>query len=346
MGRLFLSGLAIALLLGGCKGTPSDSWKQGPAWQVFTTQNSPLISNTINCILIDGENRVWIGTDQGVSTFLSSSWGEIRDQLTYPLGSGYVSVVTAISEGVNNSIWFGLYGGGVRRYSRFSSRQVWQEYRHPDIPSDVILSLAATKYRPYEVWVGTGVGVGHYTPSASDPEIGIWDTVSIPPLPYYLVYSIAIDATNTWVGFGTKEGAAFLNLIEGWQSYRPPPAFDYPILCLTFDIHTTAWLGKLDGVTCFALTQPNVQHYTNQNTGGQLPHGTIHAVTTDLFSTRWFGTDGGLARLRDTSWTRFTRSNSPLPSDTVTALGYDRSGRLWIGTAGGVAVYDEKGRAI
>ena len=75
-----------------------------------------------------------------------------------------------------------------------------------------------------------------------------------------------------------------------------------------------------------------------------MPAGEILAVTTDLGSTRWFGTDQGLVRLRDTTWTTFTMADIPeLPGNVITALTYDKLGNLWIGTETGLAVFNETG---
>ncbi len=35
-------------------------------WRVFTTQNSPLPSNSVNCMAIDRNNVKWIGTGNGI----------------------------------------------------------------------------------------------------------------------------------------------------------------------------------------------------------------------------------------------------------------------------------------
>ena len=65
---------------------------------------------------------------------------------------------------------------------------------------------------------------------------------------------------------------------------------------------------------------------------------------TNLFETRWFGTNHGLARLQDTTWTLFNRNNTPaLGSDSITALAYDSRKNLWIWTANGVMVYNPEG---
>jgi hypothetical protein len=52
-----------------------------------------------------------------------------------------------------------------------------------------------------------------------------------------------------------------------------------------------------------------------------------------------YSTGGGLAALRDTTWTIYDRSNSGLPSDYVTALFLDQSTK-WIGTRAGLARLD------
>ena len=45
-----------------------------PYCRFFTTKNSNLPSNQIWNIVVDGQNRKWIGTQQGIATLLEDDW--------------------------------------------------------------------------------------------------------------------------------------------------------------------------------------------------------------------------------------------------------------------------------
>ena len=112
---------------------------------------------------------------------------------------------------------------------------------------------------------------------------------------------------------------------------------------IAFDISNNVWFARNNGGAKLNLTSGNWTFYTPDSTGGRMPGGVVRSVETDLRSTRWFGTDSGLVRIADTTWTIFTKANSPLPSDTITAVRYDLRGNLWIGTPKGVAAFKETG---
>lgn len=350
--RIVVFALSVTLLLMGCKDDIPTPPEPGPAWLTFTRESTlGLIHNRINAIALDGDGRIWFGTDSGASYFNRGRWASVYDSLTYRVyGSGGTSrlraVVTAITEGRDGSIWFGTSGGGVRRYNRFATRKTWQRYDYPDIPSYFVSSIAAIKTEdPGDVWVTSQLGATYYRPNQTNPEEGYWTYVTSPPLPTPVIYSTYVNPVNNTIIFGTKNGFTFLNRDGAWRSFSFPPGFDYPVIAIDFDpISNTVLFGKHDGASSFNMTTTEVRHYNVWNTQGKLPPGYVRAVAIDLEATQWFGTERGLVRLKDTTWTTFDHVSTPeLPSDTVSALRFDKKGNLWIGTYGGVAVYNPDG---
>lgn len=340
----------FALSAAGCKKT-SDIVipPTGPAWLTFKSPETPqLLANEINSLHADQSGRVWIATDSGANYFQRGSWGRIRDSLRYSTGSSTRYAVNSIESGKFSTIWFGLDGGGVKRWREGATRSVWTTY-FSELTYPVIQSISADKVVNGDVWCATTFGVSRFIPSAADPEFGTWQSFVGPAyLPANQVYASAISPVDNTVWFGTQNGFALYNdLLGDWTTFEIPPAYNYRINSMAFDLGGTVWLAKLEGVTAFNKESGEWYHYTSENTGGKLPPGSVTAVTTDLGTTRWFGTEYGLVRLSDTSWTTFTTSTTPeLPSNGITALTYDKRGNLWIGTKGGIAVFNPAGTSF
>jgi len=340
--------------LESCKKNETDANPPGPVWVSFTKANSPIISNRVNALLAASDGYIWIGTLDGVSGFTKGSWTAIKDSLAFQIyganGPATSYEVSALAEGRDGSLWFGLNGGGIRRYVRNGSTiQSWFQYHAPDAPSEFITSIGSVRYiSPGDVWFASTTGITVFEPSLVDPQLGggTWGQTSTfaPYLPSPNVYVILTNNYNGQVMFGTFDGLAIYSTsTTSWATTSPK--LSSPIVSLSYDNSGVIWMGQWGGISTHNLGNQNLDNsYTSASTNGQLPPGTVNAATTDLRSTRWFGTPYGLIRLQDTTWTTFTHETTPkIPTDTVTALTYDLLGNLWIGTTGGVAVYNPNG---
>jgi ligand-binding sensor domain-containing protein len=338
--------LTFATLLAGCTSEEIVPPEPGPVWVTFKLpETSQLLANKVNDLHADQSGRVWVANDSGANYFQRGNWGRIRDSLRYTTGSTVRYKVNAIESGKNSTIWFGLDGGGVKRYREGATRGVWTTY-FSELTYPVVQSISADKVVNGDVWIATTFGVSRFMPSSSDPEFGTWQSYVGPAyIPSNQVYSSEIDFNDNAVWFGTQDGFCLYNdMITDWTTFALPPAYNYRINDIAFDLGGTAWLAKLEGVTSFNKRSGVSVHYTNASTGGRLPSGSVNAVTTDLGTTRWFGTGDGLVRLSDTTWTTFTTATTPeLPDNVITALAYDNLGNLWIGTRMGIAVYNPAG---
>ncbi|MBI4546580.1 MAG: hypothetical protein HY707_01265 [Ignavibacteriae bacterium] len=336
------------LLFFGCKENITEPEVLGPPWVVFSRSNSPLVDDHINWITSDTEGRIWLATDSGASSFLSGSWGTITDSLgSTSTGATRVTSITSRSDG---SVWFGLFGGGVMRFNRNAPAHVWQRYTQSDGLAFNLVSGITTELEG-EVWTAHPVaGISRFIQSVTDPFQGQWIVYNSQnsnfPSNQFITAAHNVNENSVWFGavLGFVAIASYNDVTANveWRILNLPN--NPRINSIAFDRSNTVWFGKDIGASSLNTSTTIWTDYTPATTNGVMPNGPVGAVATDLSSTRWFGTNEGLVQLRDTAWTKFTRSTSLLPSDTISTLYYDqRKGNLWIGTPFGVAVYNENG---
>ncbi|MGA2625263.1 MAG: two-component regulator propeller domain-containing protein [Bacteroidota bacterium] len=359
---LALIGILLASIL-GCNKSSTGGGAVGPIWVTFNKANHQLVGDHVNFLYTDSDGIVWIANDSGASYFNHGTWSSFVTDLQYMTyyngGEQAASTVNSITQGLDRSIWFALNGGGIARYNQFAQQLVWRRYTTSvgRIPYDVVNGvahgqIASSGGLPGEVWCATLIGVGHFIPAVNEGGVWVDFTTDNSTLPSNTVRAIALNINDNSVWFGSQDphanGSSCVVHVDANLQWEPaqilPPPYDLPIVSIAFDAHNIGWFAKWQGVSSLNTKTSEWTHYTNESTKGMLPLGNVNVVTTDYDVTRWFGTNAGLVRMVDTTWTKFNRLNTPqLPSDTVTALAYDRSGNLWIGTPHGVAVYNPAG---
>jgi len=357
---LSLGGIFSTFLVGCNKNSVDAGKKRGPYWITFNKAGKQLINNNVNALFQDLDGIIWIGTDSGAASFNHGIWNSVLNEVSWTSittgGTTTLSSVSSITQGQDGSIWFGLKGGGIARYNQFGAAFTWKRYTMNDgIPWTYILSVcrgqtAGSGQVAGEVWCTTLYGIARFIPSTN--QGGQWlkySTSNTPTLPSDQVRACAFDFVDNTVWFGTPEQLVSFyqtDQSDQWATVPIAAPYNLPITSIAFDAHNIAWVGKWQGVSSVNISTPGDEHdYTNGNTNGKLPLGFVNAVTTNLDTIRWFGTNNGLVRFSGTgTWMTFNRQNTPsLPSDTVTALTYDLNGNLWIGTYNGVAVFNEAG---
>jgi ligand-binding sensor domain-containing protein len=355
MRRLFrtipLIPLLLTAALAGCSGGTTEPVEKGPPWRTYRRPaTGGLLDNKVNSLSVDQFNRVWVATDSGANYYSKGAWGMIDRQnlqyQTFSQGGTITSYkVNAIAQGSYGTIWFGLDGGGVRRWRENAATDIWTTYKSPSLASNFIQSITGDMIsNARDVWFTTLNGVSQFRPEPTDPRDGNWTSYASPLLATNLVRASAINETDLIMWFGTDEGLSYYNdLTFEWRSIDLTAPYDYRVNDIAFDGGGVLWMAKLVGVSGYDPVKSTWTHYTNENTGGKLPPGEVHAVAAQG-TTRWFGTDAGVVRLQDTTWTTFAAPAIPeMPSNVVTALKVDRRGNLWIGTADGLAVFNEGG---
>jgi ligand-binding sensor domain-containing protein len=348
--------VCLGLLL-GCDNNFGPPPPPGPQWVVFTTSNSPLVNNRINTIEGDAEGRVWFGTDGGASAF-SRNWLTITDSLNYLTydrdGNVYITrTVSSIALGKDGSLWFGLLGGGIRRFQFNGQTTIpWARYDEDDgLVSNVVRKVTRSLRDPGDLYFATPLGISRFTPRQTDPRVGEWSTFTIKNVPELMsndVTTACADDNDDSFWFGTTTGvvvSASYELFIRWADHTPPDNH-YAITDISFDNGNNPWIGTFNGAWKHDLNAGTWIHYDHSSSKGSLPRGPVNVILIEKDATVWFGTNSGLVQMRDTVWQAFTAGNSSLPNDTITALREDYRGNLWIGTVHGVAAYNEHGTSF
>ncbi|MEJ5304873.1 MAG: T9SS type A sorting domain-containing protein [Ignavibacteria bacterium] len=104
----------------------------GSTWQVFTNQNSPLPTKSVNVIAIDSLGRKWIGTDSGLVKYDGMNW-IIYTKDNSPLMEDIIWNVTVERDTI---IWIASYTTGLYRFDGINWNR-WHTDNSPLISNQI-----------------------------------------------------------------------------------------------------------------------------------------------------------------------------------------------------------------
>ena len=331
---------AAILFQFGCSLTPIDPHDKKTAVEeaaiTQATAEQALVSDNIRCIDA-GPDRVWVGTDRGVSVYDKGDnrWTKLDFE------DGLLSDdVTAIAVD-GKFVWVGT-GLGVSLYN--IERKTWTKFQRRDgLASNKVIAITVDGNH---IWFGTEAGISRY-----DKSTGAWalkseklskaksgDTEEKEK--FNTVTAIAVDEEYVW--FGTQEGLRrYDKAKEAWNTYTEEEGLvQNHIRCIALS-QDAVWVGtEKSGVSKYSTTN---QTFTESHSKTDLLESDfIEAIAVDGDNV-WFGSaDYGIRRyitVVDT-WFKYTTAQG-LVSDHITWLEID--GReIWIGTyEHGLGRYDK-----
>jgi len=351
--------IALFITQPGCKGDLSAPPTVGPEWRTFTTSNTLLRNNTIRGIASDPNGIVWIATDFGGYSYslIAHSWGDLTESLYTRIYFPEVTNmrnVTSVTYAKDKAVWFGFSSGELIRYNPFATirKLVWTRYKDPSVYGSKINSLDAmrSEWSPFgEVWAATSTGIKRFIQEDGDGK-GDWMSYTVRGYSDGHVLCARTNSFNGTVWFGIEWDEVVIQAqYDPRFQFSPltlPTGSHTSVNSIAFDADTTVWIAQNQSVQQYSISGRRWNSFNYQNTGGLFPAAKVFAVESKKANLHWFGTDSGLVRLADASWSRFTTANSPLPDNHVTFLRYDVFGNLWIGTKGGIAVYNPSGTRL
>jgi len=254
----------------------------GKTWTDFAMFNEKLKGQYVNCLTVDANNVLWIGTDDyGVIEFDGARWTEHKEQMKR-LQMKFISKI-AIDR--NDVKWIGVTLGGLVRYDGSD----WKKFTTNDseLLSDFILCVAID--RSNRKWIGTNDGLSVY-----DDRRWTSYTIDNSPLPDNIVPAVIIDRNDVkWLA--TLGGLARL---EGdkWTVWtmRNSPLPCNQVNDLAFDPSGAIWIVTDKGVALF----DGVDKWHVYKAGdGSLPNDIHRRVMVDGQGSKWFGSNmHGLTR--------------------------------------------------
>ena len=299
-----------------------------------------LSNDQVSSVFQDSTGTVWVGTVDGLNRLDPAS----RTFRVYLKDPDAPKWITAITEGSDGGLWFGVKGIGVYRLDRKTGEI--ERYTHDGTDSSTIShpwTRSAFADRGGVLWFGFQAG--------GISKLNLLQR----QLPYYRTYpgmSFLEDGPDqVWLGTqgGGVVGLRLLNLKTGYvKSYLNSELSDSWTMKIVAGDKGSLWIGTLDrGLLHFIPQTGTLESFDSDN--GKLGSNTVVALLRDGDSL-WLGTfGGGLARL-DTTANTLTyykhgdRDPSTLSSDQVTSLQQDRTNAalLWIGTAEGLNQLDKR----
>ncbi len=222
-----------------------------------------LLPGTVRALLRDSQNRLWIGTENGLSVYDSTTGGftHHRHDDGDPNSLNHNEIL-CLYEDSSGNMWIGTDGGGLDRRDRWSSR--FSHLTHdPTDPDSLSFNRVRVllEDRDGTLWVGTdGAGLDRLDPGRSSFIHYRHDLEKPRSLSNDNVISMHRDRrSRLWVG--THSGLNLFNPSDGsFDVFREtlPNAFIYGILQGTDD---HLWLTTNQGILRFDPTDGSTVSY-------------------------------------------------------------------------------------
>jgi len=213
--------------------------------EIFTQENSSLISNQVNCISIDSNGIVYFGTDDGISAYDGSNWRNFLfpDELNFPLISAIESdlsgewkYICTLGGGVNR-----LQGTEIDAISGASAYDaIWSGMLSDSVTSGLVDSDTSQ-------WFGTNLGISHHYSIKTKRNWNIFDRDS--GLADNFINTIEMDSSGkVWVG--TPAGLCSYDG-ENWQSFVQTISIEInSINDIAIEPNGSVWCATQDGLSC------------------------------------------------------------------------------------------------
>lgn len=308
-------------------------------WQTLNTENSSLVSDYVNALAVDGQERLWFGTRHGLSVYDpegTPTW------ITYtvansPLPQNSVNTIAADAEG---ALWLGT-NGGVISYTP-GMQPVWGEpltVENSDLVDNAVSRIAVGN--DGALWFGTSdAGISRYIP-ASPPE---WENYSQGggQLVDDHITAITVGPGNAvWVGTPAGVSRYLPGGPTEWHTITEANGLSSNNISSISVHQDTVWFGSLDNMVMS-------QYHLNQGwdlvqVPGEIPHFDLRCVAVAADGSLWIGTAyTGLIHYMPNAaekWATLDTSNSGLVDDQVHDILVAPDGSLWIATNKGISHY-------
>jgi ligand-binding sensor domain-containing protein len=297
--------------------------------QEFTnfTEADGLIDNSVNCVAVDGNDHLWFGTQNGLSSFDGTSW------TGYTTSSGIIdNAISAIAVMNNGDIWVGTDFGA----SKYDG-SVWTSYTEADGIGDNRINHIA-EGPDGRIWFGDYDGV-------SVLDGSVWTSYNMNDgLPFGGINYTAFDSNyDVWLGAGLGGLIKFDgNTFEAYSENEG--LINKKVRSVLVDNQDNKWVGTAEGVSVFNSANEWVEHHTKMLI--LPPPDTLNPVediVMDSDGNIWAGiyvdylvTEGGISVYNADYWYDFDVSDG-LVGPVVRRLAVDSQDNIWIATSTGVS---------
>ena len=209
-------------------------------WRHEPDDPASLPGNVVQALHIDGQDRVWVATENGGLSVMGPERRGFRHyrKADHPqMGSDDVFVIN--SHGAD--VWFGTFGGGLNRVTAEGRVERFRLSGGAlaSLPSENVLSLAFGA--DGQLWIGTMSGLVRYDGKQLHNE-------SLPAGDALIIYSVTPDGDAIWAG--TSGGMFRWRKDTGWVTPPWSRMFERPnaVNAMTPDGSGEYWLASQGGL--------------------------------------------------------------------------------------------------
>jgi signal transduction histidine kinase/ligand-binding sensor domain-containing protein len=303
----------------------------------------PLADVTVqqNVMAVDGRGGVWVGTAAlGVLRYEAGREGVVVDTIPTPGADGAIAAVRALAARRDGTVWIGVSGGMLLRYSEDGRMEVVEGRGAPE-------QHVYTLYETPEGQLWGGERGGRIWRLNETGGTRVFETVSDEPTT--TINSIrATGRGRLLIGSGGS-GLLAVDLDEPWRQSvydRRNGLLSDVVHGLLEDHEGNLWIAQTGGLSKLRYNSDAFIAYSARSFIGEqplLPSSPVGAVwpSSDRHPCHtWAGTSGGgVACLSDADGlppSTYVQSEDGLSDDYVNALTEDGEGRIWVGTSAGI----------
>jgi ligand-binding sensor domain-containing protein len=296
----------------------------------YTTTDG-LISDFVECIDVDINDNVWLGTSIGVQMFDGSSLA-VYDVANYPgMLSDNIKVITAMS---NGEIWIGTDYGANQLVSGVNGF-MWLPYTTSN-------GLASNQVKSIDedanggIWVGTNQGVSYFDGNS-------WISYSSPDLHWSGVNATAFDSNGDKWFASPLGGIAHFNGTTFTPYDTSNGLLSQYVTALLIDDQDNKWVGTSSGMSVLDATNTTFTQHTRMYI--MPPPDTLNPVVDiamDSYGRIWtaiyvgYLAVGGVAMWDGNQWIDFDVTDG-LVGPNVKELVIDSQDNIWVATSTGVS---------
>jgi signal transduction histidine kinase/streptogramin lyase len=338
-----------------------------PATATFTNyvlianSKGDLLSTTFGNLLIDSDDRVWFGTENGV--YVLNQTTQQFEHFSQQNGQLNNNAVASIFEAGKDYIYIATDHGGLNIYNRHTGRFTYllsNRHEAMSISNNQLYDIYQS--RDGIIWIGSFQGgVNYYDPKAF--KFQQYKYLLPPDLRddcCYSVIALGEDAKgNIWIG---KDGGGIdiYNPQTGVFQRMTSRANDVNsirsnvVASLMCDSRQHMWIGYyLSGMSDYNLQTGQFEHYDRDlNGANKLPANNIWAILEDDNDIFWLSTIGqGLCRWdrKSNQFQQFrndVNNSGSISNNDVFLTFKDSHHNLWVGTRSGLNRMNADGKTF
>ena len=283
----------------------------------------------VRAIYVDHQGVKWFATSQGVRRYDAPRWTYYNESNYLP--GDQVFALAMEETDLGRQLWVATSAGvalldvtpdGVTGATSYSTED--------GLLDDSVTGIAIDSHR--RKFFGSASGI---------TWMRDWDTgtLTYEDYPGSLVDASIrqLDIYNDTLYIAAEGGIGrFVSDVDGitgatrWTSEYGVTPFSGNIRSLEVGGVNQQWFGTDAGVELHTGYEAK-QNWSLYSTAEGLVQNDVLVIAGDPEGGMWFGTRGGVSRLKDDTWTSYTRQEG-LISDTVYAIALDTDGSVWFGT--------------